>query len=214
MFRAGVGLLLGLVVRLWTWSLFVRAVWSPSLQKNESRPWVLCFWHGTQLPMLAARRRRGGVAMVSHSNDGSMQRVSLAVQGLRTVRGSSSKGGAAGVRSLARTMRNEAVDGMFAVDGPRGPYGKAKAGAISAAKLTGARLVPVGAAMAHGHLFARAWDKFLLPWPFTRVAVVLGEPIEPDAPDALLQLARAIDDCNLRARAELQPTPALERSPR
>jgi lysophospholipid acyltransferase (LPLAT)-like uncharacterized protein len=200
---------LGLLVRFWTLTLFVRQVWSPSLQKNESRPWVLCFWHGTQLPMLAARRRRGAVAMVSHSRDGQMQRVSLTLQGLRTVRGSSSKGGATGVRSLARVMRDEGKDGLFAVDGPRGPYGKAKSGAISAAKLTGARLVPVGAAMTHGHVFSRAWDKFMLPWPLTRVAIVIGEPIEPDADDALERLERAIDECNLQARRELSPTPAL-----
>jgi lysophospholipid acyltransferase (LPLAT)-like uncharacterized protein len=49
-------------------------------------------------------------------------------------------------------------------------------------------------------VFARAWDRFELPLPFTRVAVVLGAPLSPgeETPDAL---AAAIDDARARAEA-------------
>ena len=57
--------------------------------------------------------------------------------------------------------------------------------------------------MASGHVFERAWDRFSLPWPFTRVAVVIGDPIEPDALHVQERLEQAIDDCNRRARDEL-----------
>ena len=143
--------------------------------------------------------------MVSHSRDGAIQKVSLGIQGVHTVRGSSSKGGASGVRSLVRAMNDRALDALFAADGPRGPRSRAKMGPIFAAKLTGARLVPIGSAMASGHVFGRAWDRFLLPWPFTRIAVVVGDPIDPDVPDARERLERAIDDCNVQARLALAP---------
>ncbi len=202
--RAALGLVLGLVARVWLFSLFVRVIWSASLQKKEATPWVLCFWHGTQFPMLAAPRRRRAVAMVSRSRDGQMQSVSLAVQGFRTVRGSSSLGGAAAQRALTRVLKSEPLDAVFAVDGPRGPYGKVKMGAISAARIASARLVPVGAAMASGHIFARAWDRFLLPWPLTRVVVVVGDPIDPHDIDVQSKLESAIAECNRRATCELQ----------
>jgi lysophospholipid acyltransferase (LPLAT)-like uncharacterized protein len=48
-------------------------------------------------------------------------------------------------------------------------------------------------------VFARAWDRFELPLPFTRVAVVLGAPLEAD--EATQEaLGEAID----RARAEAE----------
>jgi len=203
MLRATIGLLLGLLVRVWTLTLSARIVWPSSLEKSEARPWVFCFWHGTQLALLCVTRRRGAVAMVSLSRDGAIQRRSLGVQGVRAVRGSSSKGGASGVRSLVRAMNTLSLDALFAADGPRGPYGKAKMGPIVAARLTHARLVPIGSAMASGHVFERAWDRFSLPWPFTRVAVVIGDPIEPDALHVQERLEQAIDDCNRRARDEL-----------
>jgi len=38
-------------------------------------------------------------------------------------------------------------------------------------------LVPIGSAIVRGHVIHRAWDRFAVPWPFTRVAVVLGAPL-------------------------------------
>jgi lysophospholipid acyltransferase (LPLAT)-like uncharacterized protein len=50
----------------------------------------------------------------------------------------------------------------------------------------------MAAACARRHVFARAWDGFELPLPFSRVAVALGPPIEPAEASAEV-LAAAID---------------------
>ncbi len=63
--RALLGILLGLVARLWLATLRVRLVLHPGLEHVRDRPWVLAFWHGTQWPLLAWRRRRRTVVMVS-----------------------------------------------------------------------------------------------------------------------------------------------------
>jgi lysophospholipid acyltransferase (LPLAT)-like uncharacterized protein len=177
--RAIAGILLGLVARLWLATLRVRVVLHPALERVRDRPWVLAFWHGTQWPLLAWRRRRRTVVLVSLSRDGAMQARALALQGLRVVRGSSSRGGARGLARLVHAMRKEAADAAFAVDGPRGPLGVVKGGAIVAARATGAVIVPMTGAVARGVVLRKTWDRFAIAWPFTRVDVLLGQPVDP-----------------------------------
>jgi hypothetical protein len=92
-------------------------------------------------------------------------------------------------------MRRERADSAFAVDGPRGPRGVAKAGAIVAARATGAVVVPMGGAVRRGVVLRRSWDQLAIAWPFTRVDVALGRPIEPTG-DALGEVDRAIRELN------------------
>jgi len=192
--RAVLGVLLGLVARVWLATLRVRVVANPSLAELGDTPWVLSFFHGTQWPLLAWKRRRATVVLVSLSADGAMQARALRLHGFRVVRGSSSRGGARGLAALVRRMRREKADAAFAVDGPRGPYGVAKPGAALAARAVGGVLIPMGSSVSRGITLRRAWDKFVIAWPFTRVSVVLGAPIAPI--DAPLRLEAAIREAN------------------
>jgi lysophospholipid acyltransferase (LPLAT)-like uncharacterized protein len=172
---------LGVVARAWLATLRVRVVVHPELALVSDRPWVLAFWHGTQWPLLAWRRRRRTVVLVSLSRDGTMQASALAVQGLRVVRGSSSRGGARGLAGVVRAIKRDGVDAAFAVDGPRGPRGVVKGGAIAAARAAGAVVVPMAGAVRRGVVLGRTWDRFAIAWPFTRVDVALGRPVDPAA---------------------------------
>src|SRR5512140_2172997 len=203
--RALMGILLGVVARLWLATLRVRVVSDPALAAVADRPWVLAFLHGTQWPLLAWRRRGATVVLVSLSADGAMQARALRLQGLSVVRGSSSRGGARGLAALVRAMKRGRADAAFAVDGPRGPYGVVKPGALLAARATGAVLVPMGSAMTRGLVLRRAWDRFALAWPFTRVTVVLGAPIEPTDDDAQPRLQAALAAVNDRAADAPRP---------
>jgi hypothetical protein len=189
------GFFLGLLARLWLATLRVRVVADPALAERGEHPWVFAFWHGTQWPLLAWRRRKPTVVMVSHSRDGAMQARALRLQGLRVVRGSSSRGGARGLAALVRRMRKGA-DAAFAVDGPRGPHGSVKGGAVVAARAAGGMLVPMGAGVTRGIVLRKTWDKFQIAWPFSRVTVALGEPIDPSLPDAKRRLEAAIARVN------------------
>ena len=204
---SALGWAVGIVARVWLMTLRVRVVLHPALERALDRPWVFAFFHGTQWPLLAWPHRRRTVVLVSLSRDGAIQARALRVQGFRVVRGSSSRGGARGLAALVRVMKSERCDAAFAVDGPRGPYGRAKPGAILAARATRGLLVPMGSAISRGTVLARAWDKFAIAWPFTRVTVVLGEPIDPASPDGaeddmtegMARLERAIEAANARA---------------
>ena len=194
--RALLGLVLGVIARLWLATLRLTVVVHPALAPVEGRPWVLAFLHGKQWPLLAWKRRRRTVVMVSLSNDGEMQTAALSTLGLTVVRGSSSREGARGLAAMVRCLRRGQHDAAFAVDGPRGPYGVPKPGVLAAARAAGAVIVPMGSAVANGKTFARAWDRFTLAWPFSRVSVVLGAPVTAELGDNVEELATALEAAN------------------
>jgi len=194
------GLVVGVVAWAWLRTLRLTVIEHPSLAEASDRPWVLAFFHGTQWPLLAWKRPHATVVLVSHSSDGAIQAAALSVLGLRVVRGSSSRGGVRGLVELVRSMRKDASDAAFAVDGPRGPEGVAKDGAIVAARLRGGLVVPMGASSPSGLTLTRAWDQFRIAWPFSRVSVVLGAPLDPRTLTSV-ELSRAIEDANRLAWA-------------
>jgi lysophospholipid acyltransferase (LPLAT)-like uncharacterized protein len=183
------GVFLGIFVRLYLKTLRVTVIADTALDPRDPRPWVLCFWHGEQLPLLLYRRRRPTVALVSHSRDGQMQARALRIQGLLVERGSSSRGGARGLVAIVRRLAR-GQDAAFALDGPKGPRGTVRPGARAAARLAGGLLVPMGSAAPEGVTLARTWDHFRIPLPGSRVAVRLGAPLAPTATDD--DLARAV----------------------
>lgn len=180
MLRRAAGWILGAVAWAWLRTLRVRLTIDPSLPHD--RPWVLCFFHGKQWPLLAWRRRRPTAVMVSLSADGELQSRVLTVLGFDVVRGSSSRGGVRGLAGIVRRLRRGDADAAFAVDGPKGPYGVVKPGALAAATAVEGVLVPMGSAIAGGgKVLERAWDRYAIAWPFARVAVVLGPAVAGDA---------------------------------
>lgn len=145
----------------------------------------MAFFHGEQFALLAWPRRRPTVALVSLSRDGELQSRALRVVGMRVERGSTSRGGARGLASIVRRLR-KGEDAAFAVDGPKGPRFHVHPGALLAAKAAGGLLVPMASRAERGLVLRKAWDEYVLPAPFSRVVVALGEPLPPSAtPQAL-----------------------------
>lgn len=182
--RRILGWLVGLVARLWLATLRVTVLADPALDSRDRRPWVLSFFHGEQFALLAWKRRRPTVALVSLSLDGELQSRALRVVGLRVVRGSTSRGGARGLAAIVRRLRGGTEDAAFAVDGPKGPRFQVAPGAIAAARACGGVLVPMGSAAERGFVFERSWDRYRLPAPFTRVVVAIGPPLSAEASTA------------------------------
>ena len=62
-------------------------------------------------------------------------------------------------------------------DGPRGPRYQFKIGVVILAQLAQAPILPMGMA-AKRFLVIPSWDRLILPWSFSRIALVVGEPQE------------------------------------
>lgn len=118
------------------------------------------------------------VTVVSQSKDGEFLAQILTRLGLATARGSSRRGGLAALRAARRIMVEEGRHAVLTIDGPKGPRHKAKEGAVYLAAKAGAVIVPVRCALFSKYVFEKAWDRFQLPMPLSRVRLVFGPAYE------------------------------------
>ena len=117
--------------------------------------------------------------MISPSVDGEAPTMLARSYGAHIIRGS---GSYTGIRALRGTQQAilEGISPVITPDGPRGPRFKFKAGAIFAAQVSGKRIVPLAFA-AKPAFVLKTWDKFVIPVPFGKVCIAIGEPFEPPA---------------------------------
>ena len=66
---------------------------------------------------------------------------------------------------------------MTTPDGPRGPEREVQAGTILLARISRAPLLPMSFSAERAWRL-RSWDRLIVPKPFSRLHVVIGEPIE------------------------------------
>jgi hypothetical protein len=168
---------------------------------------IFCFWHRCTLPAGWYFRKYRCSILISQSFDGELIARTLGLLGYGTVRGSSSRGGAAGLMA----MRNVLASGLpvvFTADGPRGPIYQTKIGPVKLAAMSGE---PMGSfyLLPQRAWTMRSWDRFLVPKPFSRVVVSWARALPAPAPDAdaaTLEAARvelnaALERARLRAEA-------------
>jgi lysophospholipid acyltransferase (LPLAT)-like uncharacterized protein len=158
---------------------------------GAGRPLVFAIWHQDALCAAGTHRDLGVHVAVSRSRDGEHIAAVLARMGFgESPRGSSSRGGAEALRALLRCLRAGGTVAIL-VDGPRGPARVAKPGAIAAARLSGAPIVPA-VFEAHPCLRFASWDRMRLPLPFARVRVHYCEPLRVarDASEPAAETAR------------------------
>lgn len=147
-----------------------------SLPDDSPQPRVYGVWHDSLLPIVGQWRDHAIQGLASQSFDGElisrvMQRLGYPVLS----RGSSSRGGGQGVSMQLEALR-AGRHIVVAMDGPRGPRHACKAGTVLMAARSGSLLVPLLCASQQAFRL-RNWDRTLIPWPFAKVAFVLGEPI-------------------------------------
>ncbi|BBD07674.1 lysophospholipid acyltransferase family protein [Desulfovibrio ferrophilus] len=149
-------------------------------QNKDGQPLVIALWHDELFSIAGygCIHTTGLVGVVSPSKDGEFVATVMERLGQSTVRGSSSRGGVKALLKAKRLMEKENKMAVFAVDGPRGPRHEPKDGAIFLAQRAGAKIVPIRAYPARKKIFEKAWDKFQLPYPFTRCELVFGDPYE------------------------------------
>jgi len=138
-------------------------------------PVIYAVWHGQILLLPLLYGRRAVCVLASRSRDGEMLTRYIGRFGIEAVRGSSSRGGAAALRHLARWLKR-GHEVVIVPDGPRGPAEVVKPGIVGLARLSGAAIVPV-AVGASSEWRLGSWDGFRIPRPFARCIARFGEPI-------------------------------------
>jgi hypothetical protein len=183
--------LLRLLAATWRWRVHEERHLATA--RASGRPVLFALWHSRLLPLLFHHRHEGVVTLISRHRDGGHLARLAEHWGYGTVRGSSGKGGEAGLLGLVRALGTRGA-GAITPDGPRGPAERVKPGAVAAAQHAGAMILPT-AARAHRAWWFPSWDRFCLPKPFARVDVVYGTPFTvPEGKDALRQGIARLED--------------------
>jgi lysophospholipid acyltransferase (LPLAT)-like uncharacterized protein len=191
------------LIRLLRASVRLRHHGDAELRRRErtGEPFVLAFWHRHLLLMPYAYRGRHISVLVSRSRDGELIAATVTRFGIDAARGSSSRGGAAGLRELLRKAER-GWDLAFTPDGPRGPAGVVQPGVVMAAAATGFPIVPVAVGASRARRL-RSWDRFLVPLPGATVHFVYASPLaverRSDLAAAAGELKRRLDEAEATA---------------
>jgi lysophospholipid acyltransferase (LPLAT)-like uncharacterized protein len=148
--------------------------------RDQGEKAIGAFWHGCIFPAAWFWRNRGIVVLNTAHFDGQWTRRVIERLGFGTVQGSSSRGGVEGLTGMSKKLE----DGhhvAFTIDGPRGPRYVAKPGVVILARRTGAPISAFHIGVKRGHTFRKAWDRFRLPFPFSRAVMFFAPPIRVPA---------------------------------
>ena len=166
----------------------------------QGRPILYTCWHG-QLAYVFYHfrfRPREIILLASPSFDGELVSRIAERFGAAIVFGSRNKGGLAALKQIAARMRQGSYGGIIA-DGSRGPYHYLQKGVVMLARDAGAAVIPVAVA-SEKKFVLNSWDRFELILPFSRVALLFGEPFEvpPDVKGKRLEEFRLQLETKLR----------------
>jgi lysophospholipid acyltransferase (LPLAT)-like uncharacterized protein len=172
-------------------------------------PCIVAFWHETlpSMPIVWLRRRaanpaKPAIVLASRHRDGRLIGLGVARFGIGLAAGSSSRGGAAGLRALINALQ-AGTDVGITPDGPRGPRRKAAAGVAQLAAITGAKVLAC-AASTRWAIRLNSWDKMRFPLPFGPGRLICAPLITVTRDDwqaGLAQIETALTDAAERAAA-------------
>jgi len=181
LYRALVPLGLGLIRLVWGWCRIPRVIGAENITNALSRApaFIPVYWHQHQLFCVKhlLELRPLGVKLgflISPSVDGEIGAMLVRRLGAEVVRGSSTHTGARALRDYYQAL----VHGMspaITPDGPKGPAWKFKPGAVLLAQLSQRPIIPFSYAASRA--WKIQWDRFIIPQPFSRIVIAIGEPV-------------------------------------
>jgi lysophospholipid acyltransferase (LPLAT)-like uncharacterized protein len=202
----------------WLGAGYIRLVWTTgrwtviggeaaeSLWRAE-KPFILCFWHGRLMMMPYCWDPRMPIhVLISEHRDGQILARTVGHLGIRTLIGSTTRGGSQALRAMVRLLRDGGCIGITP-DGPQGPRMRASVGVIQLARLAGVPILPITFAASRRRLLG-SWDRFLLALPFARGVIHWGTPLEvpADADPEAMEACRAELEAALNALCEAADT--------
>ena len=177
--------------------------------RRRGEPVIFVFWHGQLLPLVHYHRNEGIVVLVSDHADGEYITRVILRHGFGAARGSSTRGGVKGLKGILRAIR-DGKDLAFTPDGPRGPRHVFKWGALTAAQLSGAPVIPVSVGSERAW-YLNSWDRFMIPKPLSPVQIRYGAPrwVPREASEAEVRsIALGLEEELKRFTLELNPAEA------
>ena len=195
---------------------YLRFVWSSSRVTiepadlyewiDDELPVILTFWHGQHFltPFVAKSHHRASV-MISRHSDAEFNAIAAERLGIGAIRGSGGrgksfhrKGAVAATREMIETLA-KGVSVALTADVPKVSRA-ASLGVVTIALHSGRPIYPV-AITSSNRIAVKSWDRAHFNLPFSRIALVVAEPVNvpKDASDAALEAARKLVEERLNA---------------
>jgi lysophospholipid acyltransferase (LPLAT)-like uncharacterized protein len=163
---------------------------------EAEQPVIIAMWHGQHFLLPFVRRNYRFRVLISRHSDGEINAVAAERLGVGTVRGSGDhgqrfqiKGGVAGFKGMLDSLA-EGWNMALTADIPKVSR-VAGRGIIKLARESGRPILPVSVATSR-RIVLDNWDRSEINLPFSRGAIVVGEPVRvpADAEAAMLEQAR------------------------
>ena len=148
---------------------------------DSGKPFIPCYWHQHHLfctwymKKLINRGLKIGF-LISPSVDGEIPAKIARSWGGEVIRGSTTRTGAQAMRDMYNLVVKQGVSPVTTSDGPQGPLHVFKVGDILLSQFTQAPLLPLAYATDKAWIM-NSWDRFIVPKPFSRIAIAIGEPV-------------------------------------
>lgn len=202
-FRKTLAFLASLYIRFvhmtssWDW---IGREYPESYIKNN-KPFLTCFWHGRLVMLCYAwpSKTKPFHMLISHHHDGKLISEIVGHFGIKTISGSTNRGGTKALKQIVDFLKNGNVIGITP-DGPRGPCHSVSEGTVAIAKLAGVDVLPVTFSTSRHKIFS-SWDQFFLALPFSKGVIAWGSPISGKLSKDKLQenIRQALIDLNHQA---------------
>jgi hypothetical protein len=138
---------------------------------------LAALWHENIAPTVYLLRNRGFTGLVSQSFDGELAARMLKKFDVRSVRGSSSRGGLKAMGELLNEVNETQLVGLT-IDGPKGPRRKAKPGLAMLSAQSNLPILPIASVISPSRRL-NSWDRMPLPLPFSKFVLKFGALLEP-----------------------------------
>jgi len=182
LYRALVPVGLTLIRLVWGWCRQGRVIGAEHIVDTLSRSpaFIPVYWHQHQLFCVKhlLELRPLGVKLgflISPSVDGEIGAMLVRRLGAEVVRGSSTHTGARALRDYYQALVHDGMSPAITPDGPKGPAWKFKPGAVLLAQLSQRPIIPLS--FAASRAWKIQWDRFVIPKPFARIVIAVGEPV-------------------------------------
>lgn len=153
-----------------------------AINYNSKKAHLIALWHEQVVGgLLSYAFKTPYVVLASRSKDGDFAAYVSYKLGFIPVRGSSKrngqdKGGKEAIKAYIEHLKN-GLSGGVTVDGPKGPRQECKSGVIIMAKEANVAITPLSVYYKNYYQFEKAWDKFKIPFPFSKIYVHHNLPV-------------------------------------
>ncbi len=161
---------------------------------NNINSFILVTWHGKCLGVMEHFRQRNYHVLISQSRDGDIISDISKNFGYNLFRGSSNRGGKEAMEKMYQFFSlNPSGKLVITPDGPTGPEHKVKPGAFLLAKNSLRPIVPVIVDAKNSWKF-KNWHTFYFSKPFSKMRVVVGEPLNFEENEGVDSGVQKIED--------------------